>query len=182
MNFLNKSLFVISFGVLGSLTACTSCSKTNTVDPPKPVPAPSATVAPLPTTQVISVHNATVTVPIAFEDQNFDNIPDYHLLANKTNKEMIELNAENFNSSYEEYVLEAIRALKNRNVIVHSAEPTMVNNQKFTLVESTSENVVAYFWITAKDGYGYTFTCGGLETSTTLKDMCVGLVNSLQIQ
>jgi hypothetical protein len=185
MSFLSKSLTVLfSVSLLASMVSCSSCSKTNTVDPPKPVPTDTVVVPPVPTTQLVESHKASVTIPVVFQDQHVDDkaSPNYRLFANKDAKELVSLDAEVFSSSYEEYVLEGIRFLKDRGAFVQSAVPVIINDQQMTLVESSTQGVVAYFWVTTKEGYGYTFTCGGLETSTTVKSMCSELAKTFQIK
>lgn len=175
---------VLSLSLFSGVVSCTSCSKTKVTDPPKPLPTVSVVVPPLPTTQLVESHKASVTIPITFQDQRADgpDSPNYRLFANSSNKELISLDAEVYASSYEEYVLEAIRFLKERNAVVQTATSVSLNGQQVTMLESSTQGVVAYFWITTKNGYGYTFTCGGLETSSTVKGMCANLATTFHVE
>jgi len=183
MSSLSKILIV---SLLFCTASCTSCSKKNVTDPPKPLPTSTETVIvpPVPTTQLVESYHASVTVPLLFQDQHKDttNDPNYRLFANMNANELLSLDAEAFSSSYEEYVLEAIRFIKETGGTIQSANSVTLNGQKMTLIESSREGIVAYFWVTTKDGYGYTFTCGGEETSSTIEDTCAMLSTTFQIK
>jgi hypothetical protein len=182
--FSTKMLFgTLMAAGLVSVVSCSSCSKENTVSPPKPVPTVSVTPVPppAPTTQEITDSKFTLTIPVGFKNQGSDD-PEYFLFADENNKQLLSIMHQKYSSTYEEYVLEGIRSLKEHNAIVHSAIKTTLGNQEFIVVESTKDGVIAWLWFTTKDNIGYTITCGGLESSTTVHDVCFNLAKSFEIK
>lgn len=177
---------ILAFIILGGVASCTSCRHDNVV-PPAPVPTvvPTVVVPPLPSVQVVESKKASVVLPIVFQDQHPDTPPnsDYRLFANMTGKELVSLDSQTYNHSYEEFVLEAIRFVKDQGGIVQSSTKTTVGGQDAVVIESSREGIVAWFWLTTKDGVGYTFTCGGQESAgPPLHDLCFGLANTISIK
>jgi hypothetical protein len=168
--------------ILAGVVSCTSCRSDN-VTPPKPVP--TVVVPPIPTNQSVESKKSSVIVPIEFQDQHPDIQPnsDYRLYANMSGKELISLDSQVYTSSYEEFVLEGIRSVRDQGGVVQSSEKVNINGQDMAVVESSKDGVIAWFWMTTKNGIGYTFTCGGPESSgQSLRDLCFGIANTFSIK
>jgi hypothetical protein len=164
------------------IISCTSCRD----DKPVPTPVvPTVIVPPLPAVQTVSAGKISVVIPVSFQDQHPDSVSEsnYVLYADKTAGLLISLQSKTYPLSYDELVLEAIRANKDDDAAVQSANAITINGQDMTVVESLKENVVAWFFLTLKDGVSYNFSCGGAESETQLiHDFCFNAANSLKIQ
>ena len=176
---------ILAFLILGGVASCTSCRNDNVV-PPAPVPTVVPTVVPpLPSVQTVESKKASVVLPIVFQDQHPDTTPNsnYRLYANMAGKELVSLDSQPYTHSYEEFVLEAIRFVKDQGAVVQSSEKTFIDNRDMVVIESSREGIVAWFWVFTNDGVGYTFTCGGPETSgKPLHDLCFGLAQTITIK
>lgn len=173
----------LAFLILAGVASCTSCRHDVVQPVPIPTVVPTVEIPPLPAVQIVESQKASVTLPLSFQNQQTDNTSNYRLYANMTSKELLSLDSKEYLHSYEEFVLESIRSIKEQSAIVQSSQKTTINGQDLTIVESSKEAVTAWVWLTVKNGIGYTFTCGGLESSNqSLHDLCFGIANTILIK
>lgn len=90
-------------------------------------------------------------------------------------------------ASYAEYIISFIRGLSTSGQVM-SAKQVIINDVKFILFQVKSKidaNVFAWMWVTQKDGFDYSLTCGGEinpDAGTSIQDVCMELSASLKIK
>lgn len=185
---MHKILFILMVMTAG-LVSCSSCSHpTPTPSNPDGAPTPSASVTvtpvppiPVPTTVTVKLDNAEFTLP----DGGWTQVqnPPAHSTAylNMAKKNIVILVSEDYPGTYEQYVLMALRGIKDAGAQVASAKQVDVNGNKFVLVESSKNGVTAWMWVTWASNHGYGFSCGGPTSDATQKDLCSSIAGTLKI-
>lgn len=161
------------------LVSCNSCSKNNTVT--VPTATASVVVPPAPTSQLVKGDSFSLTLPADWNQRS--NPMETNIKAMYTNDEkeaLLMLAAQPFPSSQDEFVLLAIRDLRDNGVNVGLSKPFVINGQDFVVVETEKDNVNAYMWLTVKDGFGYQLTCGA--RTQDLKELCTSLASTLELK
>jgi hypothetical protein len=174
---MNKILGILLLSC--ALVSCNSCSKNDThvVVPP----TASVVVPPAPTTQVVKGDSFQFVLPADWTQQS--NPLDTNIKAMYSNNEkqaLLMLASQPFLLSQDEFVLLAIRDLRDNGVDIGTSSPVVINGQTYVLIDTKKDSISAYMWLTVKDGFGYQFTCG--SRSVDLKDICTGFANSLELK
>lgn len=185
---MQKILLFLMIATVG-LVSCSSCAK-KTPDPTTPdgAPPPSASVTvtpvpptPVPTTVTVKLDNAEFTLP----DGGWTQVqnPPAHSTAylNMGKKNIVILVSEDYPGTYEQYVLMALRGIKDAGATINSAKQVDVNGNKFVLVESSKNGITAWMWVTWKSNHGYGFSCGGPTSDASQKDLCSNVAGTLKI-
>jgi len=181
---MKKTFAIISILTLG-IVSCSSCAR-KTPDPSTPAPAPPVTVTPVPptpvpTTTVIKQDNVEFTLPTD-EWKKLESPPSHSVaLINPVKKNIIVFVNEDFSGTYEQYVLVALRGVKDAGANVASAKQTEVNGHKFVLIESSKNGMRVWMWVTLLNNHGYGFSCGGPDGDTTQRDLCSNIMGTLKI-
>lgn len=177
--------FVLAAILALGLVSCSSCTKPNDVPittPTATVSVPTPTATPVDTNVTLSKDNFKITVPNAnwvALPPTPDQIVGY---LNKDKQNLVVLVKEPFSGSYENYILEAIRSVKNDGGTVVSTKQVSISNQNFVLVEATQDMVSIWMWVTVVNEFGYSFSCGGPQSVSDEKDLCSSIADTLQIK
>jgi hypothetical protein len=174
---MNKILAILLLSC--GLISCNSCSKndTHTTVPP----TASVVVPPPATTQLVKGDSFQFVIPADWSQQS--NPLDTNIKAMYSNNEkeaLLMLASQPFLQSQDEFVLLAIRDLRDNGVDIGTSNPVVINGQSYVFMDTEKDNITAYMWLTVKDGIGYQFTCG--SRSTELKELCTTFANTLEVK
>jgi hypothetical protein len=191
-----------------TLTAsCTSCHKHNDVIVPDVIPSASssavsagsggaggaggasnlggmggADAGPVSSTKSVTVDNTSLEVP--FESKVILN-SDKNVLAsiylNTTSKVVVILTKESFEGSLEEYLIYNLRGIRATSSVVYGTETLLTNNISYKQIEAGKSAVRIFTWITTKDKFGYTLSCG-IKEDSSMKSLCLTILSSLTIK
>jgi len=190
---MKRLLFVLPLLILG-LVSCTSCSKKETTPPPCdggsctfPTATPTVTAPPVPTTppdQVFSEEDWSVSLPVGWSKlEPPAPVPELKLFyANKEKMNLVIFVKEPFEGTNAEYILEALRGIKDGGGKIVAARQVDVNGNKFVLVDSTRDDIRMWMWILARNGFGYALSCGGPAADVGQEDICTKIANTVTIK
>lgn len=181
-----KNLFIAALLAFG-LVSCSSCAKKNTVpvvdvpDSPSANPSvPDPPVPPPPATLTATNGNLEVTLPGA--DWKVLEVSNemYRAFINENVKSLVLLARESSTSTYPQYILNAIRSVKDAGGTVVSSKQVTVNGHNFVLVESNKDNIQVFMWVTLEQNVGYSISCGG-PAEAKPQDLCAAIANTVKI-
>ncbi len=165
------------------MVSCSSCSKENQVNPNVPTPVVDAGTdveIPVSKTEIISGSNWSFVMPIGWNKETNSAPTVEATLFNKDKHNLVLFMVEPFQGTYEEYVLLALRSIKDTNANLVSAKQVEINKLKYLLIEATKGGTVMYSWVYFKNNQGYSLSCGGKVEEDNL-DICMSIANSLVI-
>lgn len=184
-----------------STMSCTSCTKKDQVDPVTPAPTCSDNLCPMPAPSASSSTDKPKDNSVKFQNDDWQfSVPSDEwakvpvneegvqlVLRNPNKNNLIVFIKEKFEGSTEQYVLLAIRGLKEAGGTFVSAKNNEVNGNKFVLVESSKQSPNTRIWmsITTKSGNGYALTCGGPvpeNQDDAQKTLCSQIISTLKIK
>lgn len=179
--------------ILG-LMSCTSSSPSKDVTPPcdastcaTPSAAPTASdSAPaVSTDQVLSEQDWSLSVPQGWAKMSapIDDANIKVFMGNQDKKNLVIFVKEAFLGSSAEYALEGLRGLKDGGNKISTARQVDLNGNKFVLLDSSRDNLRMWMWVTAKNGFGYAFSCGGpVDDTGDQENTCTQIANTLTIK
>jgi hypothetical protein len=91
------------------------------------------------------------------------------------------LSKEDFSESYDEYLIHSLRGIRASGSEIISIKELNSNNQKFMEIESKKGSITVLNWITVKNNFGYTLSCGGSAEDAMVEDVCLEVFSSFQI-
>jgi hypothetical protein len=145
------------------------------VDPP-PEPLPD---------QVFSGAAWELTVPHGWKSLDVSQAENPQVDAVFVNAEKLNLivvMSEDFTGTMDEYVLSAIRGLKDSGGTFNSATQVELNGLKFILLESEKNNTTIWVWVTVHNECGFTLSCGGPSVENLHKDICTIVASSFKLR
>jgi hypothetical protein len=189
---MKRLLFVLPLLIMG-LVSCSSCAKQETVAPPcdggsctlpTATATATATTPPAPPDQVFSEDDWSVTIPTGWAKMEPpEPAPELKLFyGNKEKMNLVIFVKEAFPGTNAEYVLEALRGIKDGGGKIAAARQVDINGNKFVLVDSSRDNIRMWMWILAKNGFGYALSCGGPVGDTGQEDICTKIANTVTIK
>jgi hypothetical protein len=93
-----------------------------------------------------------------------------------------EIESYNTNSSlYDEYVLQSMRSLRNKEVSIDDYSTTTVDGVKFLLADTTFKELHVWHLFGVKDKVGYTISCGG-KINTLVADICSQAIDQVKFK
>lgn len=180
------ALLSIIFG----LTACSSCLKKDNININTTVDAsydssvqeasiPEASVLPI----VISGDNWQFELPSAdwTLTPTEDGGPDA-FYQNLKDKSLLIFLKEDFTGSTQDYTLLAIRGLKEANLKLLSSSQLLIDNKLFNYLELVNGNIKLFQILYSKNKFGYSLSCGGLDSENTFKEKCLSIFNTVRIK
>jgi hypothetical protein len=174
-----KNLIVITAISLG-IISCSACAKQDQTPIPVPAPVPTVVVPPV-TTVVIRNDNLEATLPN--DGWKVLDVPEGSFIKafiNPTLKNLVLLSKQADASTYDQFVLGAIRGVKDSGGTLASAKQVTLNGHKFVVLDVTKNNVQFFMWVTLDNGFGYGFSCGG-PVELAPHDLCFGVANTVKI-
>lgn len=113
--------------------------------------------------------------------------PDTKVVVRNLNSEsVIVLIKEQTANTYPGYIISTIQSFSDRDAEILSMEQVTVNGTKSIKVHMVNKDKEAVWsWITFKDGFGYTFSCGGevsLAGRNARSDYCQSIADTLHIK
>lgn len=184
----SKLLFVAVLGSVFVATCATDAPKTPVVgeqvacDGSCPLPGGTVKVE----EQVMAQENWSFTLPDSGWIAKEPPIPEIKVAMSNDNQEMmIFFVKDEAHDTFPEYVVGTIRAFAEGGALVNSIKQVKIGQDKFILAQLSEDGEVIWAWITAKDGYGYVLTCGGVinvGAGASQHDLCQSVANSLQIK
>lgn len=184
MNF--KKILLTMTAVLATV-GVVSCSSCASKPPPEPTPVPVEVVdaaPPAPTTVKVTGPNWELTLPGPGWDSNQSCAPDgtcTTVLVNEARKNVVLFVGKPYNGTSDQYVLTAIRAIKDAGANVASTKQIQLNGHNFVLIEANrSDNVKVWLWFTILSNHGYELSCGGVDDGHQL-ELCSGVASTLKI-
>lgn len=171
------------------LVSCSSCTP---VPPPVDPIVPSATVSvtasatatptvPVPTDTVVAKDNWEFTLPgVDWLPLQTDCDLDSCIVGmiNKDRTSIVVFHSENFEGSFDEYVIEVARSIKAEEATIVLSATTQLGGNDFVLIESTRDDLTVWMWVTVIDNKGYGLSCGGSGDNKTL---CLDVANTLKL-
>jgi hypothetical protein len=92
---------------------------------------------------------------------------------------------EEFNGTFSDYVISVVRSFAEFEFKLESIKQVSIDGRKFILVQAYQNDKVIWNWLTVKDNFGYSFTCGQqiiADAGTLQQDLCQSIADSLKIQ
>lgn len=188
---MKRLLFILPLLILG-LVSCASCSKPTESVPPCdasscPTLSASASAVPVaPPRQVFAEDNWSLSVQPGWNKVSAPvSADDMHVKVceiNTDKKNLVVFISEPFAGTNAEYILEALRGLKDGGYKITAAQQVDLNGNKFVLIDSNQGNLRMWMWVTAKNGSGYALSCGGDNSDPTQEDTCTDVANTLTIK
>jgi len=90
--------------------------------------------------------------------------PSVKLFAlNNTGNNILSLEKLLTSSSYDKFVLERIRFLRDMEADILVTKSVQLNSHPFVMIESYQNNLRVWTWVTTKNNVGFIITCGGLD-------------------
>lgn len=184
-------LFLLPVLIIG-LVSCSSSKTEEVVLPcdasscstvPNSNPSPSNTAeVPAPTEQVFADENWSLSVPLSFDKLPSPiSDPEVKVCVGKDKKILVIFLKEAFNGTSAEYVLSALRGIKDGGSKVNAAHQVDLNGNKFVVIDFMHDSIRTLMWTTAKNGFGYALYCG-VQDNINQEDLCTKIANSLTIQ
>jgi hypothetical protein len=96
----------------------------------------------------------------------------------KDKKAIVVFVTEKTTATYDQFVLMALRGIKDAGANIASAKQIDLNGHKFVLVESSKNGIKVWLWVTLLNGTGYGLSCGGPNDN---HDLCFGVANTLKV-
>jgi hypothetical protein len=171
---------IVSFLALG-IVSCSACAKQEQTPVEVPAPAPTVVVPPPVTTVVIRNDNLEATLPN--DGWKVMEVPEgapIKAFMNPTLKNLVLLSKQADASTYEQFVLGALRGVKDSGGVVASAKQVILNGHKFVVIDATKNNVQFFMWVSLENGFGYDVSCGG-PVELTPHDLCFSIANTVKI-
>lgn len=174
-----KSLIIGVWLMALGIVSCSSCAKQDVVvadaAPPVPtvVPTPNPPVA---TTVDAAYQNLSVVLPGTDWKPLEAEGPMMAYISN-ANKLIVLLEKEETTNTLQQYLLMAIRGIKDSGGTFISLQQVVLNGHNFALLESSKNDVQVFMWVTLKQGAGYSLTCGGPNAAIP----CSSIANTIKI-
>jgi hypothetical protein len=179
--------------IIGTIS-CTSCTSSQSSIPPADagnlttvVSSASASTKPIAsvpiiTNLVVANDNWQFTLPDSnWVSKNPEQLEVKSIKVNNTTHSLLVFLKESYAGSYQDYVLIAIRGLKESGAILISSTQVNINGNNFIVTETTANDLRMWLWMTVKNGNGYGFSCGGSATDETQHDICFSIASTLKI-
>lgn len=98
-----------------------------------------------------------------------------------TRKVLVSLAKENFTGNQDQFLLASLRSAKESGAEVVQPKPTtvVVNNNKFSKLEVTQNNIKIFMWLTVKNNFAYILSCGGPQPHDRLSDICEPIISDV---
>lgn len=84
--------------------------------------------------------------------------------------------------SSSDYIIEAMRTLKQAGATVRSAQQVVIGKNDFLLVTADINSCPLWTWIATKQGFGYVFACASIGMDAGSDLLCHQIADSLKIQ
>lgn len=101
---------------------------------------------------------------------------------NLKDKSLLILLKEDFTGSTQDYTLLAIRGLKEANLRLLSSSQLLIDNKIFNYLELVNGNIKLFQVLYAQNKFGYSLSCGGLDSENTFKEKCLSIFNTVRIK
>lgn len=107
--------------------------------------------------------------------------PDIIIFAtNLKSEQMIMIMKEEYNLTYDLYLINTIRSLKQDGIKVSHIEEIDKDNMRFAFLKTSQEEVNVWLWLTVRNRYSLVFSCGSANTKD-LND-CAAIFNSMVLK
>jgi hypothetical protein len=179
-----KKLFRI-FLLAACLISCSHKDKTQ-ANPPTDVvvvtPSALPTAPPAPKAPYIG-SSWSLVVPDGFERGEAKDPSVEGFFINQNKKSLITVVKEQWAGSSQDYAFLGTIALKHAGIATTDPVQLTLNGETVTLIEGNAdpEDIHAWVWMTVKNGYGYTLSCGGNGDPSQYRELCTGLFESFKI-
>lgn len=180
---------LISVALCLGLIACAGSGEhpINSVPPPNPpaptkiIPAPKP-VPMIPITTTVKGDRWQFEVPSAWLKANIEgeNIVKA-AFANEDPKILVVLTQEPFQGTLDDYANMAANSIIQQGGNLVSARELDIEEQHYYLLFATRKTSSTWIWITTKDNFSYTLTCGGPTYETFNQETCKAVADSLRI-
>lgn len=202
-----KHLFTIFSLLACSLVSCTGCAEKEVVAPPcvgdscvKPTTFVDAgtTAADTATKSVVDA-GSTDSEPLynqVYSGDGWELVapPDWKktsanqeidpeiLLVNAEKRNVILVLAEETPLKINDYAANAVKELKSTGAKLNSNKQIKLNGYAFVALDTSREDMRMFFWITVRNGVGYTLSCGGQGNESWQQDICYSIAAAFRIQ
>ena len=186
--------FVVLFLFFSMFISCTSCSGVNNsnhvvdaglVDAGV-MPSASTTsepLVPLPDQEVVKGDTWEISIPSG-SDKTIDLQKD--IVLSVTSQDLVSfillLTKESYKNDYDSYLIYAIRSIRATGAEIEDTLPVLNKDQKYTLFKARKDEVSIFNWVTVKNGFAYTLSCGGSSEDEFLEETCTEMFNSLKLK
>lgn len=180
--FILFSLFSIT------LMACStfnSCKKDETNSQPVCDGSSCELPAPKPQDQKLSGTGWSMTVPVGWASETLSAEEAAHVefvMSNKEKHAVILLVREAFPGTSDAFALTYLREIRDGNINVTSTKQVLLNGEKFVLVTANNNNNTIWTWLAVKNGFGYTFSCGGGSNEPWHAADCIAIASTIVLQ
>ena len=162
---------------------CTlSCVQDKVQTNPPPVTSVSVEVKSPSAPLLVFVEDMEYVLPSTDWESVTSNKPEVKSMAsNKKEQNLVVMVKEKYAGEYDEYVLSNIRSLKDQGAFVVGATQSDLNGLKWVFVDSTKNDVRLLQWITVRNGFGYSLSCGGKGDPELQLQVCQQIANTLKL-
>lgn len=173
-----KKFIILLFVVMG-LTSCSSCATTK--EPTTPDGSVDASGR---ETVVGDGWSFRLPSPGWKLSPKTDSGPPFNLYVNDSVKNMILFAKEPFTGTLQQYMLLAMRGVKDSGgTVVDLSQLAIINDVNFVSLEvSASSGKLIWTWVAVKNGWAYSLVCSGTVSSDdTQRTLCEQVAHTIQI-
>ncbi len=105
-----------------------------------------------------------------------------YLFTNKDIKNVLVVLSENYNDTFEKYILNSLQGLKGSGANVLSLKQSNLDNHKFMVFESVKDDAKVWTWVGLVNKQGYQLSCGGPSVDILQHDVCLSIANTFHIK
>jgi len=184
---INKTLIATVLLAIG-MASCSACGNTPPASSPDATPTaaptPSVPVPPLPVPTNILVKRANweLTLPGTQWDIDTTSQCDSGVCSvayqSKDNLSLVMFISEIYSGTYDQYVIETIRGIKDAGATIASAKAADLSGNAATVIAASKDAIRVWTWVTVIGGHGYNLSCGG---SIDNHDLCFGVASTVKI-
>lgn len=172
-----KKLILFLIALIASFNlSCYSCNNNPTLD--AGIDSGTADIV-LIKEQVITGSNWELVLPSQQWNKKETNRQNVELLAIDTSlANLVLFTKEPYNHSYDQFVIESLRTLRGESSFILKTSDIIISDIQFVQAETVKNDIHMILWVTVKDGFGYTLSCGGPEDTSD----CQKIANTLVIK
>lgn len=172
---------MISLFTVLTLTACSSC-----IEPtPTPTPTPVLDASLIDTSikdTVITGSSWEVILPIGWEERKTTVANVDFIAVQTTTKMLFMVTKESYINSLDQFTIESFRYLRGEGAQLEQTSSKNINDVKYIMAESVKDNIRMFVWLTVKNGFGYTISCGGPEGNSENMTACQNIILNFRLQ
>lgn len=170
-----KILSFILICFVFAISSCSSCHTPNSSD--AGIDAQSDSEPDVNQDRYFIKNDYKILIPASCTENDL-NKENLELAFTCPNNVLFLLTKELYALSYDSFAIESIRQLRGEGVSILNTKSLVINETPFVMAESEKDNIRMFLYVTVKNGYGYSLSCGGKSISDDSILLCERVVTS----